>query len=125
MIKSLPPSCRKLYRRSELIARLRTCFPSIPFNSRQQRRGADDRVLWERSSSPKPISPPCGNSAPAKRTHAKVIVVGPANSPSLILQAIHCGAIDFLDIRATSKPSFGISSAVSRYLTADRRSTDV
>ena len=32
--------------------------------------------------------------------HAKVIVVGPANSPSMILQAIHCGAIDFLDINA-------------------------
>ena len=32
-------------------------------------------------------------------THAKVIVVGPANSPSLILQAIHCGATDFLDIQ--------------------------
>jgi pilus assembly protein CpaE len=34
-----------------------------------------------------------------KRPHVKVVAVGPAHTPSTVLQAIHSGASDFLDIK--------------------------
>jgi pilus assembly protein CpaE len=58
-----------------------------------------------------------------KGSHAKVVAVGPADSPTVVLQAIHNGAIDFLDMKGNLVT--GIKELVSRLtVTAEERRAD-
>jgi pilus assembly protein CpaE len=66
------------------------CAPTIVFFGSLQFTPADFSLLKQL----------CADRGP----HVKVVALGPANSPNVVLEAIHSGAIDFLDIQGDLAP---------------------